>query len=1384
MGNKQQLTPERIRAIRKGLGLTQVEAGKLLGGGPHAFTRYESGNLSPSAALSNLLRVLDKYPQALQVLGGGNTIHTNLWTPLPFEVEINQIALLDPLQFTNLLRQLLHAEAMVNGLPFCSIHVPSVINNPDEGEDGRISWQGGLGHTTFLPSRLCQFQLKAGKIKPARAGKDVISSEGKVKSMIRSVLSEGGHYFMLSTQPYNQKEIEDRREKIYEALTKVGISVSNDHIIFWGGDQITDWVNSHPAIALRIREEVGHIKLDEFASWSRWRGRSEHSLPWIEDYRLKELCARLQEKVVSPGGVLRVVGLSGIGKSRLCLEALSRIGRGNNGQCRLHDLVMYTDLSETNANAIHQIVEKLAISGRRAIIVIDNCVAKYHAIFTGMVFRSGSRLSLLTIDNEIPHRIDPDTIEIDKAPEKVTKQIIRQVAGSIQELDQIRLGTFTSGFPAIAIRISKTCIKKQDFTDPLHDDLIREFVCGSKPENSELVFKSAKLLAAFGLIRLEPMVDRYSGVEMDYSGQNHLNTIAGFSCQLTADDLHAGIQQLARRGVVKQKGGLITIEPRPIAVNLAAIQWQEWNKTKWDEILTCEIGGDLNVSAAKRLAQLNNTEIAPMVVNHVCRQDGIFDLNKTKNHKNAEVLSALAEVSPDIVAEQIDRCLNGPDSPDLIGRDAWRYLVDASSKIAFRSDTFKIGARLLLQLEIIKQPSLIVDVSNPFEKLFTPRLGGTEADGKTRLQFIEEAAHEANLTNDNSRLKLVVDALIEGCTLGGYSRNVGPEIQGLKVASKSWAPISNQEYSQYIVGCIDWLGKLVLRNDDVGEKARAEFGLTISALVCNGFIDAVERIISQVIEERYSWSMALRQLKAVEVYDSSDIDHKTLRRVQLLVEKLKPIGLRERVRILVTDAPMSEKEFRDLSFDDWIEFRCGKVQLLAEELLKNFSKLKQILPELSRGSQTMAGELGESLAKKVSRPTKLMILIVQAIEITPKDDRNYELLSGFISGLHMEYPDEVEKFKIRASKSPELAPAIPMICRRTSLSSGDIDLIIDALEHDIVSPWYLYDLSFTWVLCDVSPPTVAKLLDALIDHSAPSFALAVIILGRILSDENRKNGRPRQRSHKLSDFRPQLLRLVQRAGRMGKRESFQPPQLDGSGMMSGDMEHYHLEELVLHILSKGRGDSDARKVALALARTLADEGHDRGFNRWIAKRNSVLAKMLSGFPEIVWPLVGGMIVTNPRLASRMTYVLGQSYSLRDDDNPAILDLPEDTLFAWCHANPNVAPAFMAECLPVLGSKKNHSEGLRLHPVILRLLDEFGEAVNVHRALEINILRYSWVRSTADYYARFQEPLELLQNHSNPKVRRWAETMCGQIKRLVNRERINEAERELRWGWIG
>jgi HTH-type transcriptional regulator/antitoxin MqsA len=57
-----------IRRIRRKLGLSQVAAARLTGGGHNAFSRYERGEAAPLPAVLNLFRLLDKHPELLKDL--------------------------------------------------------------------------------------------------------------------------------------------------------------------------------------------------------------------------------------------------------------------------------------------------------------------------------------------------------------------------------------------------------------------------------------------------------------------------------------------------------------------------------------------------------------------------------------------------------------------------------------------------------------------------------------------------------------------------------------------------------------------------------------------------------------------------------------------------------------------------------------------------------------------------------------------------------------------------------------------------------------------------------------------------------------------------------------------------------------------------------------------------------------------------------------------------------------------------------------------------------------------------------------------------------------------------------------------------------------------
>lgn len=1328
------ITPEEIRSIRKQLGLSQVEAGELIGGGPRAFTKYEAGTVRPAASLIRLLHVLQTDPAALATLRGDKTGSITSGVTSPFDVTGPDILIITEKNFfPQLLRRLLHAEALANNLPADGIHVASNVSAPDGGEDGRITWKDGPSRTPFLPSRLCQFQLKAGKIGPTAAAKDVLTKNLTVKVMVSKVLEANGNYIMLCARPYTQKQIKDRKASIQKALRRAGMAIEDGQVDFRDADQIAAWVNCHATVAMWVKEQTPSRTIRPFQSWSQWAGRSEHEeSPWVEDERLPGLRAYLHKRIKEPRSFVRILGPAGVGKSRLTLKALGSAVEDCAEDRFLSDIVLYADQSEASGMEIIRVVQDLAVQGQRAVVVVDRCEPRTHRILARIVSRQSSRLSLVTIDNEIPTgTLGDDIFKVDEAPSSVTETIIKHISPGLPSEDERRLVAFSKGFPKMAVLIGQAWTRVP-IANATKDDLVETFVIGRRSYGRRLLLQSAALIAVFGLIEAE-------------SVEGELGEIARLGNSIDPEDMYAAVSTLVERGAARRRGRFVALQPRPISLRLAERQWKEWDRTKWDQVLASEISPRLKVLAARQLALLNTTKISKKVVIRVCRPGGPFEgFESLSKAGNAETLSALAEINPEVVAGLIERSLDNAKDLSRVTAEVRRHILYALAKVCFHPNTFEEGARLLLRLASAEDEQWANSATGQFVGLFPVLLGETAADGNARLSVLDEAISG---NTENQRV-LAVRGLLAGSKTRDFTRLIGgAEIQGTRPAMEPWRPATEKEMVDYIERCVSLLAGLAVKDDKVGVTARKGLGQNLRPLILTGLIDLVETVVVQVGAAVSYWPEAIKSLRDVLFFDTKDIDDDITNRVNRLFTDLEPKSLQLRIRVHVTEGSRIYLRDKDSDHENRIRARVKAVSELAKELLEQPAALSRALPELSKGKHRMAGELGVALAELADSPLKWLKRIKQAVLQTSEDERNFNLLTGFVKGLAKDHPEIVAKFKESASRSPDLAPSLLQTCSRLGITASDIKLVTDALQADLLPPWRLNEWSFGGVLTEVHASAVAPLFDAMLGHSAEGFKVAINLMGMYAYPQ----------TEKLEGLRPQIRNLVENLAK------WQESQIR-------DLDVHHFEKIVGWMLGKGRQDPEATATALALSKTLIDStqfGGDR-FTK------PLLSKLLSDFPEVTWQIIGQAIVTDKRKAALLTSVLGDRFSR--EANPLILSLPENALFAWFHAHPDRAPAFAARILPVLESYKVETSNPSLHPVTKRLLDEFGEREDVQRAVKLNIYN-GCSGSVTTYYALHKEPFSKLLQHPKPEVRIWAKVLLRNIDTEIERARKRDEELE-------
>ena len=1338
------LAPDDIRRIRESLGLSQVEAGELLGGGPRAFTKYESGTIKPAASVANILRMLEANPSMLGTLTGSKVVPINNDANRPFEVTGQHIAALTDRKFANLTRRLLSSEAQSGNLPMDGIHVAAIITAPDGGEDARIEWTSGVERTAYLPNRLSQFQLKATPISPAEAASDVLASANTVKPMIHTALEAGGTYVMLCGRSYTKSQITKRENSIREALAAAGMTIQPKQIQFRDADQIAEWANAHPPVAAWVLEQTQPGLIGPFRDWTHWAGRHEHdSSPFVADTRLAKFGEKLRTLVTPPRGVARVVGLSGVGKSRLVLEALGPTDEEETARPRLCDLVLYTVESEAGSTTIKTIIQNLADISIRALLVVDRCPLETHIELAAMVKRSSSRLSLVTIDHEIPpdEHLPDDTLLVEGADKAVIEGVLKHVASNLPPEDHRRLLHFAAGYPQLARLIGQAWLSDIPIASATNDDLIDRILIGRKPLDADLMKDAGMLLSAFGLLGFKSPLDA------------DLAEAAKFS-RRSVDDLRATFEELNSRGVAQRRGRLISLQPRPVAFALAERQWRRWDTKRWDNLLAGNVPQHLRSRAVRQLAMLNTKSIATEVARHLCRLDGpLASLEALSQEGNAEVVSALAEIDSEAVVTLLERAiepLTDTQMKDSVTGGARRHLVHALEKICFVKATFERGARLMLDLAVAENETWGNNATGQFNGLFPVYLADTSAGPDLRLHVIDDAL----TSNQSRRLNIIVEALLKATDWNSFTRSIGSETHGSRPALEPWEPKIWKDIFDYLRACIERLTALALRNDDVGSRARAGLGHRLRGLVSRELIDFLEEKIIEITRIHPYWPEALSGLGDILQFDRDGLEPGVEDRVRVLMERLKPYQIADRVRFLVTEMPWDYPEDEKLEYDDRNKRQVQAVEQLAGELLRDHGDaLKGFLPQLSRGNHRMVLAFGCAIAKLADDPLVWRQPIMAAYEATPLNDRNLGVLAGYLAGLAERDVKAVKEFKEEAARSETFAVVLPLLCANIGITENDVGLVCQALRGGFIPAPMMMQWAFGGVLAKLSPNSVIPLFDQLFTMGEQGFSVAIELMGMYAHSN----------APRLEHLRPQLRQAANYPALRGERHGSQ-------------MDEHHFTQMMKWVLAKGSKDADARAIAMTLAKQLAadPDGEGRGLIK------PLLPQLMKEFSEIVWPQFGQAIVSDRMKAWRFEHALGDNHSFGDVKQPAILYLSEDTLFAWCHAHPDVGPAFVAAIAPVLTTRNPNASDRRFHPLTERLLDEFGNREDVLRTLDRNLNSFGWMGSRSNYYALYKEPLRSLEHHPTGAVRRWAKRVWQAFSHQIESARNEDEERDANW----
>ena len=267
-----------------------------------------------------------------------------------FDITPEHILALDDEGLRLLIARLCKADLRRRGLPISAVLYGGNQIAADGGIDVRVELPADTEISGFIPRPATGFQAKADDMPASEITKEMCPPKTKLvkctnaplRPSIRALAAAGGAYVIVSSKGSTTPlRLDERRAAMRAAVADLDGSDAL-HLDFCDRTRMADWVGAYPGEVLWVRERIGQAipGWHPFGNWSRapdhvdgdylsddtarlWDQRNPQDGPLT----IGDGIARLRSILSQAGGLVRLTGLSGTGKTRL-LEALfdTRIG--------------------------------------------------------------------------------------------------------------------------------------------------------------------------------------------------------------------------------------------------------------------------------------------------------------------------------------------------------------------------------------------------------------------------------------------------------------------------------------------------------------------------------------------------------------------------------------------------------------------------------------------------------------------------------------------------------------------------------------------------------------------------------------------------------------------------------------------------------------------------------------------------------------------------------------------------------------------------------------------------------------------------------------------------------------------------------------------------
>jgi len=1264
-----------------------------------------------------------------------------------FEITDKEISELNDSDLRSLVGLLCEADLRLNNQPTAGVKWGGHQDAKDGGLDVRVEIVNAPDPQGFIPRSVTGYQVK----KPDMPRSEIIKEmcpNGDLRSVIRDLADAGGAYIIVSGNGSTSVSALNNRIKAMAEVIAYLDNAKKLKLDFYDCNRLAGWVRCHPSLVLWVRGKIGKPFQGwrPFENWANAQGGLSEEYLVDEELRLHDGTTldsegitavaginRLRALLLQPASSVRLIGLSGVGKTRL-LQALFD---GRVGQTPLNpSQVFYTDVSNNPDPNPRSFAECLIAFQTRAILAIDNCPPDLHRSLTSICTAAGSLVSLITVEYDVREDMPEETtvFRLEPASIDIVVKIVQNRFKHIGPVDARSIAEFSGGNARVAIALSNT-VRRGETLAGLKDESLFERLFIQRNETNSTLLRSAEVCSLV-----------YSFDCQTTSGSDVELKLLGILANRSISELYSDVTELKRRDIVQQRNIWRAVLPHALANRLAQ---RALENIPLDNILNVFVNGGssrLLKSFSKRLSYLHKCDKAIEITDSWLSKNGLLGDISNLDELGITMLNNIAPIKPKASLEAIERAANGENGHEFISRknNNFTKFTHLLRTLAYDSALFERCIDLLCRFALSEEPKESIDSTRDLLKsLFYIYLSGTHASVKQRVCIIKRLTKSKSDNEQKLGLLLLSAALETEHFIGHYSFEFGAHSRDY-----GYFPKTRDEIYIWYAEFIRLSEAVAASSKSLADKIKTLLAESFRGLWMRaGMFDELERVAKSFIKKG-SWNEGWIAVRSTIRFDGKRVDKKLPARLVKLEELLKPISLLERARTYALSGNRNSLDLVVAEEEDGekVTERYGKIAKTAREIGRevagNNSVFEKLLPQILNADGPNLYSFAQGLAEGCSDIKIMWVALRKQLSKLPIDKRNCRVLCGFINSVR-EIDHKLSDQILDDAVSDEiLGFCFPLLQVSVDIDVKGVERLKQSLSGGIAPIWSYQNLAYGRNHEKMDDEKLCDIL-TIISSKPQGLSVAIDILHMRLYGNNEKKLR---HSDIIISVGQYLLSQI-----VFEHTRYRQDSVD-----------YNLGYIADACLFGDNGAVTANVLSNNLVKSLSE------FRVYAFNYSHLLASIAKRQPWAFLDNLVGYANEFPYKSIDFFISIGDDVDVKP--NP-ISKIADDVIINWCEIEPSIRyQRIAASIVPYRNRERdNHLEWTTL---ALSVIENAPDVVPVLNEFKKKFRPTAWSGSRADILERRFSLLSELKVHKNTAVVEWA----------CNEERKSEDEIKLERKW--